>query len=362
MYNRNETKKIYVGNVPVGGGAPISVQSMTNTDTRDSKATIRQIKELEEVGCQIVRLAVPDLEAASSIKDITKAVNIPVVADIHFDYRLALKCIENGIQKIRINPGNIGDKDKVAAVVKAAKERNIPIRIGVNGGSLENSIKEKYGNAPNADAICESAMNHVKILEDLDFDDIAISLKSSDVKVTLDAYLKMASLRNYPLHVGITEAGTVFSGTIKSCAGIGAILLNGIGDTIRVSLTGDPCEEIRVGRTLLHSIGLGGNKKVKFVSCPSCGRCKINLVKIANEIENKLSVLEESGFFKKPIHIAVMGCIVNGPGEASNADIGIAGGNNDAILFEHGKTTKRLTSDNIAEEFINCVKEYVAAN
>lgn len=360
MYKRNDTKQIRVGDVLIGGGAPITVQSMTNTDTRDANATINQIKALEEAGCQIIRLAIPDFEAADAIKDIVKASKIPIVADIHFDYRLALKCIENGVHKIRINPGNIGDIEKTATVVKAAKERRIPIRIGVNGGSLEKSIKEKYGNAPNSDAICESAMNHIKILEALDFDDIAISLKSSDVKVTVDAYLKMASLRNYPLHVGITEAGTVFSGTIKSCAGIGAILLNGIGDTIRVSLTGDPCEEVRVGRELLHSLDLGGNKMVQFVSCPSCGRSRINLVEIANDIENRLMLLEASGFFKKPIHVAVMGCVVNGPGEASNADIGIAGGNADAILFEKGKTIKRLISNNIAEEFIQCVKEYVA--
>ncbi len=362
MFKRNETKRIDVGGVEIGGGSPISVQSMTNTDTRNVEATIRQIKALEEAGCDIIRLAVPDFQAAEATKEIVRNSNIPVVADIHFDYRLALKCIENGVHKIRINPGNIGDIEKTAAVVKAAKERNIPIRIGVNGGSLEKSIKDKYGNAPNADAICESAMNHIKILENLDFSNIAISLKSSDVNVTYNAYLKMASLRNYPLHVGVTEAGTVFSGTIKSSAGIGAILLNGIGDTIRVSLTGDPCEEVKVGRALLHSLDLGGNKMINFVSCPSCGRCKIDLVRIANDIEDRLMILEKNGYFKKPLHIAVMGCVVNGPGEASNADIGIAGGNGDAILFEHGEIVKRLTSDDIASEFIKCVKEYASRN
>jgi len=362
MFLRSDTVKLNIGGVEMGGGSRISVQSMTNTDTRNAESTINQIKKLEEAGCDIVRVAVPDMEAAESVSKIKRNINIPLVADIHFDYRLALECIKNGADKIRINPGNIGNYENTAKVVKAAKERRIPIRIGVNGGSLENVLKEKYGNAPNADAIVESALNHIKILEDLDFGDIAVSLKSSDVGVTLKAYLKMAEVCKYPLHVGITEAGTVFSGTIKSCAGMGAILLNGIGDTIRVSLTGDPCEEVRVGRELLHSLDLGGNKKVRFVSCPSCGRCKIDLVKIANEVESKLNILENSGFFSKPIHVAVMGCAVNGPGEASNADIGIAGGNGEALLFTHGQTITKIKSDDIAGEFVEYVKKYACGN
>lgn len=358
MYLRKDTVELNVGNVKIGAGNPITVQSMTNTDTRDAVKTIEQIRKLEDAGCDIVRVAVPDMQAAEAIKDIKKGIKIPLVTDIHFDYRLAIECIKNGADKVRINPGNIGSIENTSAVVKVAKEHKVPIRIGVNGGSLEKSIKEKYGNAPNADAIAESAINHIKILEDLDFGDIAVSLKSSDVAVTYKAYLKMAQLRNYPLHVGVTEAGTMFGGTVKSCAGIGGILLNGIGDTIRVSLSDDPCEEVRVGRELLHSIGLGGNRMVNFVSCPSCGRCRIDLVGIANEVETRLRKLEYEKFFKKPIHVAVMGCAVNGPGEASNADIGIAGGNGEALLFTHGQIIRKITSDDIAGEFINYVKEY----
>lgn len=362
MYFRKYTIKLNIGGVYMGGGSPVTVQSMTNTDTRDISATVNQIMRLEEAGCDIVRIAIPDIQAAEAVAAIKKQINIPLVADIHFDYRLALICIKNGIDKIRINPGNIGDRDKTAMVIKAARERCVPIRIGVNGGSLERRIQEKYGNRPNADAIVESAANHIRILEDLDYNNIAVSLKSSDVQVTYQAYIKMAQMYRYPLHVGITEAGTAFSGTVKSCAGIGAILLSGIGDSIRVSLTDDPCEEVKVGRELLHSIGLGGNKMLKFVSCPSCGRCRINLVEIANKIENSLKDLENKDYFKKPIHVAVMGCAVNGPGEASNADIGIAGGQGEALMFEKGKIIKKLTTDDIAGEFVECVKKYAAAN
>lgn len=361
-YRRNETRKINIGSVQMGGGSPISVQSMTNTDTRDIEATVRQILRLEEAGCDIVRVAVPDAEAASAVRAIKKAIHIPLVADIHFDYRLALTCLENGVDKIRINPGNIGTREKTAAVVHAAKERGVPIRIGVNGGSLEKSLVLKYGARPNAEAIVESAMNHIRILEELDFTDIAVSLKSSDVSVTAEAYRKMAELRNYPLHVGVTEAGTPFSGTVKSCAGIGAVLLSGIGDTIRISLTGDPCEEVRVGRELLHALNLGGGRMLRFVSCPSCGRCKINLVEIAAQVEQRLLALEKEKFFQRPIHVAVMGCAVNGPGEASNADIGIAGGNGEALLFERGKVRKKIVSEDLAGEFVEYVKEYVQSN
>ena len=362
MYYRNETVKLSVGGVPVGGGSPISVQSMTNTDTRDAAATAAQIRRLEEAGCEIVRVAVPDAEAADAIRSIKQQIQIPLVADIHFDYRLALQCIRNGADKIRINPGNIGDRERTAEVVRAAKERNIPIRIGVNGGSLEKNLMKKYGSRPNADALVESAMNHIRILEELDFYDTAVSLKCSDVAVTVAAYQKLAELRSYPLHVGITEAGTLFAGTVKSCAGIGAILLSGIGDTIRVSLTGDPCEEVRVGRELLNSLGLGGGKMLHFVSCPSCGRCRIDLVGVANEVEQRLSHLEQKGFFHKPLHVAVMGCAVNGPGEASNADIGIAGGNGEALLFEHGVIKGKLTSADIAGEFVEYVKRHVVSD
>lgn len=359
MYDRKETRKLNIGSVSAGGGSPITVQSMTNTDTRDAAATIRQIRALEEAGCDIVRVAVPDREAAEAVKHIKKSIRIPLVADIHFDYRLALACLQNGADKIRINPGNIGDREKTAAVVKAAGERHVPIRIGVNGGSLEKALIQKYGTAPNADAIVESAMNHIRILEELDFTDIVVSLKASDVAVTVEAYRKIAELRNYPLHVGITEAGTPFAGTVKSCAGIGAVLLAGLGDTIRVSLTGDPCEEVRVGRELLHALGLGGGKMLRFVSCPSCGRCRIDLVKIATEVERRLRILEEKHFFRKPIRVAVMGCAVNGPGEASNADIGIAGGDGEALLFEHGKVIRKMMAEDIAGEFVEYVKEYV---
>lgn len=356
MYTRENTKKIQIGDICIGGGAPIAVQSMTNTDTRDVSATVSQILRLEEAGCDIVRVAVPDSEAAEAVSAIKRRIHIPLVADIHFDYRLALTCIRGGADKIRINPGNIGSRERTEAVVKAAKERNIPIRIGVNGGSLDKNIART--DTPAA-ALVQSAMQHIKILEELDFTDIAISLKASDVPVTVEAYRQMAELRNYPLHIGVTEAGTPFMGTVKSCAGIGAVLMSGIGDTIRVSLTGDPAEEIKVGRELLHALDLGGGKLIKFVSCPSCGRCRIDLVGIATEIERRLFELEKDGTISKPIHIAVMGCAVNGPGEASDADIGIAGGNGEALLFERGEIKGKLKSENIAEEFIDHVREYI---
>ncbi len=356
MYKREETRKIYVGDVAVGGGAPISVQSMTNTDTRDVDSTVRQILGLEEAGCDIVRVAVPDAEAAEAVSAIKKRIHIPLVADIHFDHRLALICIKNGADKIRINPGNIGSRENTVSVVKAAKERNIPIRIGVNGGSLD---KEAAGMSDKVAAITESALRHIKILEELDFYDIAVSLKASNAQVTYEAYKKMSELRNYPLHVGVTEAGTPFAGTVKSCAGIGGVLLSGIGDTIRVSLTGDPTEEVKVGRELLHALDLGGKKFVRFVSCPSCGRCRINLIETAQKVEKYLNELEDKGIINKPLHVAVMGCAVNGPGEASDADIGIAGGNGDALVFEHGETKGKLRSGDIAEEFIKYVVEYI---
>ncbi len=354
MYLRNETRVVRAGNVYIGGGNRISVQSMTNTDTRDVKSTVRQIRILEEAGCDIVRVAVPDMEAAIAVKEIKKQINIPLVSDIHFDYRLALECIRNGVDKVRINPGNIGDRDRVEQVVKAAKERNLPIRIGINSGSLDKRIKEKYGLSK--EALVESAMEHVKILESLDFYDIVISLKSTNLKLCIDSYMLMANMRNYPLHVGVTEAGTFLSGTIKSSAGIGAILMQGIGDTIRVSLTGDPVREIEVGKSLLAALELGG-RNFTFISCPTCGRTELDLTGIAEKVEKALYEMDRKGEIKKHITVAVMGCAVNGPGEASHADIGIAGGRNEALLFSNGKIVGKLQGDSIAEQFIQKIRE-----
>ncbi len=354
MYKREDTLCIRVGEVLVGGGNPITVQSMTNTDTRDIKATAEQINRLEEAGCDIVRVAVPDFEAAEAVKSIKSRIKIPLVVDIHFDYRLALECIKNGADKVRINPGNIGDRDNARKVVIAAKERGIPIRIGINGGSLDKRIKEKFGLTK--EALVESAMEHIDILESLDFYDTVISLKSSDLKLTVDAYMLMAEKRNYPLHIGITESGTVLSGTIKSSMGIGAMLLNGIGDTIRVSLTGDPVNEIDVGKRILQSLDLGG-RMFSFVSCPTCGRTRINLIDIADTVEKALTLMDRNGEIKRHISVAVMGCAVNGPGEAMNADIGIAGGKGEALLFSKGEIIGKLTGDNIAEQFIQKIRE-----
>jgi len=341
---RRATKKIRVGDVFIGGDAPITVQSMTNTDTRDVKSTIEQIKRLEEAGCDIVRVAVPDNEAASAIADIKKAIRIPLVADIHFDYRLALVCMENGADKIRLNPGNIGGRERVRAVVDQAKARGIPIRIGVNSGSVEKSILEKYGGVT-PEGMVESALNHARILEDLDFDLIVISLKASSVPMTIAAYRLMSERSRYPLHIGVTEAGTVRMGTIKSSIGLGCLLAEGIGDTMRVSLTGDPAEEVKVGQEILRSLGLrtGG---VDLVSCPTCGRCQIDLINIANEVEERLKSI------KKNIKVAVMGCAVNGPGEAREADIGIAGGKGEVLLFKKGQIIRKIPQDRAVEELM----------
>lgn len=341
---RKSTKKIRVGDKFIGGDAPVTVQSMTNTDTRDVNATIGQIKRLEEAGCDIVRVAIPDIEAADAVKAIKKAVTIPVVADIHFDYRLALECIKNGVDKIRLNPGNIGDRDRVARVVEAAKTHGIPIRIGVNSGSVEKQILEKY-NGVTPEGMIESAMGHALILEDLGFEDIAFSIKASSVSLTIAAYRLMAQKSSYPLHIGVTEAGTVFRGTVKSAVGIGCLLAEGIGDTLRVSLTGDPVEEVKVGKEILKSLGLkkGG---IEFISCPTCGRCRIDLVRIAEALEEKL----ES--YDKDLKIAVMGCAVNGPGEAREADIGIAGGDGEALLFKKGEIIRKIPQDRILDELL----------
>lgn len=346
---RRKTKIVKCGNVYVGGDNPITVQSMTTTNPADIANTVREIERLENAGCDIVRIAVPNMEAARSINKIKQQIKIPIVADIHFDYRLALKSIEEGIDGLRLNPGNIGGAVRVREVVKSAKDRGIPIRVGVNAGSLEKSILDRY-KYPTAEGMVESALKHIAILEDLDFTDIVISLKASDVRLTVDAYKLMAEKVDYPFHLGVTEAGTVWAGTIKSSIGIGALLLMGIGDTIRVSLTGDPIEEIRVGKQLLKSLGLI-QSGVTIISCPTCGRCKIDLISIAEQVEEKLSK------FKKPIKVAIMGCAVNGPGEAKDADIGIAGGVDSALLFKKGEIIKKIREEEILEVLVQEIEK-----
>ncbi|TQQ85008.1 flavodoxin-dependent (E)-4-hydroxy-3-methylbut-2-enyl-diphosphate synthase [Peptacetobacter hominis] len=343
-YTRKKTRAVRCGNVIVGGDNPISVQSMTNTDTRDAEKTIVQIKRLEEAGCDMVRVAVPDMEAAENIGKIKAGINIPLIADIHFDYRLALKAIEEGIDGVRINPGNIGDIDRVRQVVEKCKEKGIGIRIGVNGGSLEKHLLEKYGE-PTAEAMVESAMGHIKILEDLDFHDIVISLKNSDIFRTVEAYRLMSERVDYPLHIGITESGSVKRGTIKSAIGVGSMLMDGIGDTLRISLTGDPVEEVHVGKEILRSLGLL-NDRIKIISCPTCGRTQINLIEIADEVEKRIGNME------KDITVAIMGCVVNGPGEAREADIGIAGGKGEGLLFKKGEVIRKIPGDMLVEELI----------
>lgn len=341
---RRKTRQVKVGNVYIGGEAEVVIQSMTNTDTKDVEKTIDQIKVLYNAGCQVVRCAVLDEEAAESIKEITRLSPIPVVADIHFDYRLALKAIDNGVAALRINPGNIGSIDRVQKVVEKAKEKNIPIRIGVNSGSLEKHLLEKYGR-PTAEALVESALGHVKILEDLDFHDIVISIKSSNVNMMIDSYRLIAEKCDYPLHLGVTEAGTEFKGTIKSSIGIGTLLAEGIGDTIRVSLTADPVREIVVAKEILKSLGLRKDG-LEFISCPTCGRTKIDLIGIAQEVEKRLEGID------KDIKVAVMGCVVNGPGEAREADIGIAGGRGEGIIFKKGQIIKKCKEEDLVNELM----------
>ncbi len=345
---RRVSKKIHVGNVVVGGNSHVSIQSMCNTDTRDVEATCAQIDRLTDAGCEIVRLAVVDNEAANAIAEIKKRTRIPIVADIHFDYRLALASAAAGVDKIRINPGNIGDKKRVEQVVNACKERQIPIRIGVNGGSLEADLLKKYG-APCAHAMVESAMNHVRLLNDCDFDDICISLKASDVNTTIEAYRLLAKNTDYPLHLGVTEAGTAYMGTIKSAVGIGSLLCDGIGDTIRVSLTANPEDEITAAKAILSVCG-ARNEGVEIVSCPTCGRCRIDLVPIAAEIEKRLSQIHV------PLKVAVMGCAVNGPGEAREADVGMAGGNREGLLFRKGDIVKKVPMEQIVDELVALVE------
>ena len=341
---RKQTRKVKVGNKFLGGDSPVSIQSMTNTDTRDAKKTLDQINELYNAGCEIIRCAVPDMEAAEALKEICEKSPIPVVADIHFDYRLALESIKNGVSAIRINPGNIGSVERVKLVVEAAKEKGLPIRIGVNSGSLEKDILARDGK-PTAKGLVESALRHVKILEELDFFDIVISIKSSNVKMMIDAYRLMSESCDYPLHLGVTESGTTFRGTIKSSIGIGTLLAEGIGDTIRVSLTSDPIEEIKVAKEMLIALELR-ESGMQFISCPTCGRTQINLIKIAEEVERRLENCN------KNIKVAVMGCIVNGPGEAREADIGIAGGNGEGIIFKKGKLIRKVKEENLVEALL----------
>ena len=331
---REQTKVIQIGNCPIGGGSPVAIQSMTNTKTEDVQATVSQILELEEAGCDIIRCAVPTMEAAGALAEIKKQIHIPLVADIHFDYRLAIAAIEHGADKIRINPGNIGSAERVRAVVDAAKERNIPIRVGVNSGSLEKELVEKY-HGVTAEGIVESALDKVRLIEEMGYDNLVISIKSSDVMMCVKAHELIAEKTDHPLHVGITEAGTIISGNIKSAIGLGLILNQGIGDTIRVSLTGDPLEEIKSAKLILRTLGIrkGG---VEVVSCPTCGRTRIDLIGLANQVENMVADIPLD------IKVAVMGCVVNGPGEAKEADIGIAGGVGEGLIIKKGEVYKKV--------------------
>lgn len=338
---REHTKTVTIGNKKIGGGNPILIQSMTNTHTEDVEATVRQILELEAAGCEIIRCTVPTIEAAKAVSEIKKYIHIPLVADIHFDYRMAIAAMENGADKIRINPGNIGGADKIKAVVDVAKERNIPIRVGVNSGSLEKELVEKY-HGVTAEGIVESALDKVKIIEDMGYDNLVISIKSSDVMMCVKAHELIATQTDHPLHVGITESGTIISGNIKSSIGLGLILHQGIGDTIRVSLTGDPLEEIKSAKLILRTLGLrkGG---VEVVSCPTCGRTRIDLIGLANQVENMVADIPLD------IKVAVMGCVVNGPGEAKEADIGIAGGIGEGLLIKNGEVYKKVPEGELLE-------------
>ena len=343
-----KTREIKIGNLYIGGENPIIIQSMTNTPTEDVEKTVAQIKELEKAGCELVRVTVNTEKAAEAIKEIKKQINIPLVADIHFDYKLALKAMENGIDKLRINPGNIGDDEKVRLVVEKAKELNVPIRIGVNSGSVEKKILEKYGRVT-ADGMVESAMYHINLLEKYGFNNIIISLKASNVKMMVDAYRKISELVDYPLHLGVTEAGTEFQGTVKSAIGIGSLLVDGIGNTIRVSLTENPVEEIKVAKEILKVLGL--REGVEIVSCPTCGRTQIDLIGLAKKVE------KEFGNIEKNIKIAVMGCVVNGPGEAKEADIGVAGGKGEGLLFKKGEIVKKVKEEEIIPELRKMLEE-----
>lgn len=345
-------KSIKIGNVIIGGGAPVAIQSMTNTKTNNIDATVSQILSLEKAGCEIVRVTVPDMESAHCIDKIKEKINIPLVADIHFDYKIALECIERGIDKVRINPGNIGDRENVRLVAKKANEKNIPIRIGVNSGSIDKDILAKFGEVT-PDAMVESALREIKVLEECDFNNIVLSLKASDVLKTVEAYRKISKLVAYPLHIGVTEAGTEYAGLIKSSVGLGSLLLYGIGDTMRVSLTADPVREIYAAKEILKATGkykLG----IEIVSCPTCGRCNYNLVEIVNKLEPMVKDID------KNIKIAVMGCVVNGPGEAKDADFGIAGGLNECIFFRKGVYEKKVQFDDVINVILDEIEKFEA--
>jgi len=348
MYTRNNTRKILVRGVPIGGGSPVTVQSMTNTDTADVQATIGQIKALAAAGCDIVRLAVPDREAAKALAGIRREVDIPLVADIHFDYRLALLAMDAGIDKLRINPGNIGSNERVREVARAATEHGVPIRVGVNAGSLKKILLERYG-GPTAEALVESALEEVDLLDDLGFHDVCVSIKSSSVPVTIETYRLFAEKRDHPLHVGVTEAGTVGYGTIKSACGIGAVLSCGIGDTIRVSLTADPVEEVTVGNAILKAMKLR-QAGAEVISCPTCGRTEIDIIALAGEVERRAATIT------RPMVIAVMGCVVNGPGEAREADYGIAGGRGTGLLFSKGEIVKKVKENRLVDELFTLIE------
>lgn len=354
MIKRRKSRKVYVGGVPVGGDAPITVQTMTKTKTSDIEATLKQIKEAEEAGCDIIRVTVNDKEAAEAMKEIVRNSNIPIVADIHFNHIFALKAIEAGVAKVRINPGNIGSEDRIKEVLTKAKERKIPIRIGVNSGSLEEDILEKHG-FPTAEALYESAMKHVKICERHGFEDIVISVKSTDVRLMIEAYRMIAERTDYPLHLGVTEAGTTRVGTIKSAVGIGTLLAEGIGDTIRVSLTDDPVKEVEVGKEILRSLGLA-TRNVEIIACPTCGRLEVDLFTITNKLEAAVKDI------KKPVKVALLGCVVNGPGEASEADIGIAAGKGVAILYRKGEIVRRIKEEEIVEVLLEEIKNFQPEN
>ena len=343
------TRQILVGGVPVGGGAPVTIQSMTNTRTDDVTATVNQILRLEEAGCQIIRVAVPDMAAAKAVGAIKARIHIPLVVDIHFDYKLALACVEEGCDAVRINPGNIGGEDRVKAVAEACKARHLPIRIGVNGGSLEKSLLAKYGGVT-PEALVESAFGHIALLEKYDFHDICVSLKSSSVVTTMAAYKLMSGKSDYPLHLGVTETGTTRMGTIKSAIGIGGLLALGIGDTLRVSLSADPVEEVYAAKDILKALGMAANEP-NLVSCPTCGRTRIDLIDLAHQVEDRLKEVH------KPITVAVMGCVVNGPGEAAAADVGIAGGQGEGLLFRKGEIVKKVPQEQLVDELFTLIDQ-----
>ncbi|MEA2108262.1 MAG: flavodoxin-dependent (E)-4-hydroxy-3-methylbut-2-enyl-diphosphate synthase [Pseudomonadota bacterium] len=351
MINRRQSRKIMIGQLPIGGNTPVSVQSMTNTDTRNVNATVAQIHALTNAGCELVRVAVPDMAAAKILREIKSAIAIPLIADIHFQHQLAIESVNQGVDALRLNPGNIGSDQRVREVVHACRDRNVPIRIGVNAGSLEKDLVDRFGHTPRA--MVDSALRHIRLLEDQQFNLIKISLKSSNVTDTIDAYRLLAEAVDYPFHIGITEAGTPKRGAIKSAVGIGILLYLGLGDTLRVSLTGDPVEEIFVAYQILQSLALR-QRGIELISCPTCGRTEINLIDLATAVEKRLQHI------RQPIKVAVMGCVVNGPGEAKTADIGIAGGRGNGLLFRHGKILRKVPEDKLLDELVEEVEKLAA--